>query len=226
MAWLNRLIASRKLRNGSGDVIKIATPTDDDGSVDWWLDTCKLIQGLSKGDRSAFSGALKGFEAGEDVALATAAGSVTQELYLRLGHLGYFGSSEKGPTPQPQLHHLNETAIWRAPLCILATQSVMNDAKGNLRSLRAFCDGFIALDRAHLQMDYQTLQEISDMFLSHKGEITASTGSNQEKLWQVYEKNGALDPLPNGGWKVSTMGMTVAPFLLHRVLHRKNGTSA
>jgi len=78
-----------ELVNGQQDKIKISTRPNEYEQAEWWVDTCVLVQGLSKGDRGTISMSLKMALGDQKPTLMTAKGSVTQELWTRMTILGY-----------------------------------------------------------------------------------------------------------------------------------------
>ncbi|MDN3719867.1 hypothetical protein QW131_13475 [Roseibium salinum] len=83
------------LKNGAQKEFRILSSRDGPRDAKWWAETCFLVHALSDGDRSTVEAAIQKSKAGDEAVLMTGRGSVTNELYARLIHLGYMAADHE-----------------------------------------------------------------------------------------------------------------------------------
>lgn len=83
------LSKKRVLKDGEQEEISVSSDTYQVARPAWLFDTCRLALALSKGDRATALAAFEECERGATVQLISVEGSVTQEIWARLTHLGY-----------------------------------------------------------------------------------------------------------------------------------------
>ncbi|MCX2722116.1 hypothetical protein [Roseibium salinum] len=210
------------LKNGAQKEFRILSSRDGPRDAKWWAETCFLVHALSDGDRSTVEAAIQKSKAGDEAVLMTGRGSVTNELYARLIHLGYMAADhETVPEELREMlegHTLTGYGSEYAPDFLAAQRAQVNAAGGELGPLEAFARNFSQMDSHHRDLPVEALHYFRDFFASTGNEIDADPGSPREALLSAYERLGVLEGNGQGIWRPTREGTMNAPFLLDMLL--------
>lgn len=220
----------RVLRNGEQTEITIASPRHDPSHPNWWQDIALLVHSLSEGDRSAFLAAAKQTADGNPAVLMTAEGSVTNELWSRMVHMGYMEAVPDGlPADAPEelrktmsAHRITPYGLQTGLLFMLAQQAQMNESGGDPSAPGDYARIFAGHAPFHRALPVEhliTLRKILGI-PNHESEVGDRPGASN--LYKAYARDGIVEAVRPGVWKTTQISVLNSPFLLDIILCEKN----
>lgn len=217
--------SQKTLKNGEQQEMQIITSRDAPHSSDWWADTSKLVYALSKGDRSTYVAATEQGRQGNKAVLLTVDGSVTDELWGRMVHMGY---TREEPENVPEAlrgkasaHSVTERGCREGLLFLGATQAQMNDNQGSAKVAAAFAKQFSKLTNHHRNCRAEVLHAMRDFLANGQNTLAVEVGSGRDRMLAHYAKAGAVRNNGEGLWTVVPEAVFNAPFLLDIFLHER-----
>lgn len=226
MGFFRKKPRGRVLKNGSQREITVHCATDTVTDAAWWGDLYTLVHGLSDGDRSTFASALKTTGDGNTANMLTVDGTVTNELWTRLTVLGYFD-----PAPIPEnlqqlpitasAHVMTAFGAERGRWFIGAAQALMNDLGGDTGRIVRFADSFLKLDTLHQGIRMENLNLLRDMLFRNEQGLQAAGNEAFSAILQRYAKVGAVRHTGEDRWDVTAAGAMIGPFMLDRIVSRR-----
>ncbi len=214
----------RALKNGAGEIVKISTDARSRHEPEWWGDTYLLSYNLSRGDKSTAVGALQAEERGMNVSLTTAEDTVTDELWERLSHLGYF-EAEQTPPELPESIHLRViTKKGRQPdmlyAFLMASQALLNGSNGKVQGVREFSKKFLTLNYRSLSLP--VLEYLRATFFSNQQEVHAEPGEPLVGLCERLVRVRAFEKLDRSTWRPTEESTMIAPYILDTFIYEKS----
>lgn len=217
------------LKNGAQAEITITTTRDEPDAKGWWADTIRLVRGLSEGDASTLFAAGGAADDGKDAPLLTAEGSVTNELWARLVHLGYMvPRPDAVPEGLPEevkgqfmAHSLTRIGRNRARALVGHHRSQDEAADSAAQAAGDFAERFATMGAFHRTAAPDILRSLVNAFSQPGEALDLGAGSPHDKLLSDYGRTGAVERLRPGVWTVTLDGTLHAQFLIDKVLHQR-----
>ena len=226
MGFFRRKSRGRILRNGAQQEVLVLSAAGDVTEGLWWGDTYALVHGLSDGDRSTFQQSLKATANGDTANLLTVPDTCTNELWTRLSVLGYF---DPAPVPAemaalpitPSMHVMTAFGADRGPWFFDAAQALMNDLDGATPPVVKFAEAFLQLDKLHEGIRLENLNILRDMLFRNERGLRAEGNTAFEAILQRYTRAGAVRAEGPDRWSVTPAGSMIGPFMLDRIVSRR-----
>jgi hypothetical protein len=214
------------VRNGAGEEFSLFSATQDTRSAKWWPDTSFLVHALSDGDFSTLRGAIQLIDDEHEPVFLTGPGSVTNELYARLEHLGYMRVTEK-PLPEDLQGHLVERSLTdygkeHIADFVIAQRMQMEELDGNREPLEDFCTKFDNLREHHSGFPIEALQTFRMFFSDPRYDFDLDQSSNY--LFRLYKMFGIVEISDEGVARASRFGSMNVPFLFDLLLKERGAT--
>lgn len=214
------------VRNGSKEEFALYSATDDTHSPTWWPDTSFLVHALSEGDFSTLRGAIQLMDNDREPVFLTGPGSVTNELYARLEHLGYMSVTEK-PLPEELHGHLVERGLsdyGREHIAdfVIAQRIQMEELGGDREPLEDFCTKFDNLREHHSGFPLEALHTFRMFFSDPRYDFELDQSSNY--LFRLYKMFGIAEISDEGVARATRFGSMNVPFLFDLLLKARGAT--
>ncbi len=214
------------VRNGAGEEFALFSATNDPQSAKWWPDTSFLVHALSDGDFSTLRGAIQLMDDEHEPVFLTGPGSVTNELYARLEHLGYMRTTEK-PLPEEMQGHLIERGLTdygkeHIADFVIAQRIQMEELDGNRETLEDFCTKFDNLREHHTGFPLEALHTFRMFFSDPRYDFDLDQSSNY--LFRLYKMFGIVEISDEGVARASRFGSMNVPFLFDLLLNERGAT--
>ncbi len=215
------------VRNGAQEEFTLFSATCDTRSAKWWPDTSFLVHALSNADFSTLRGAIQLLGDQHEPLFLTGPGSVTNELYARLEHLGYMSVTEK-PLPEDLQGHLVErrlTDYGKEHIAdfVIAQRIQMEELGGNREPLEEFCNRFDNLREHHSGFPLEALHTFRMFFSDPRYDFELDQSSNY--LFRLYKMFGIVEVSDEGVARATRFGSMNVPFLFDLLLKERGGTT-
>ncbi|NKX66047.1 hypothetical protein HEP89_18140 [Labrenzia sp. 5N] len=214
------------VRNGAGEEFTLFSATNDPQSAKWWPDTSFLVHALSDGDFSTLRGAIQLMDDEHEPVFLTGPGSVTNELYARLEHLGYMRTTEK-PLPEEMQGLVVERGLTdygkeHIADFVIAQRIQMEELDGSRETLEDFCTKFDNLREHHTGFPLEALHTFRMFFSDPRYDFDLDQSSNY--LFRLYKMFGIVEISDEGVARASRFGSMNVPFLFDLLLNERGAT--
>ncbi|WP_428648252.1 hypothetical protein [Roseibium sp.] len=186
-----------------------------------------MVHALSEGDFSTLRGGIQLIDDEHEPVFMTGPGSVTNEIYARLEHLGYMSVTEK-PLPEELQGHLVERGLTdygkeHVADFVIAQRIQLDELGGNREPLEEFSRKFENLREHHSGFPLEALHTFRMFFSDPRYDFELDQSSNY--LFRLYKMLGIVEISDEGVARATRFGSMNVPFLFDLLLKERGGTT-